>query len=57
MDQLNIIKYFVTEYQSGKSVTFQFELTGFNGFHRFDINELEPNKTETSHIILKRQTK
>ncbi|MDQ8748797.1 hypothetical protein [Elizabethkingia miricola] len=45
------IKYFVTEYQSGKSVTFQFELPGFNGFHRFDINELEPNKTEISHII------
>ncbi|HAY3534412.1 hypothetical protein HZQ44_06875 [Elizabethkingia anophelis] len=45
------IKYFVTEYQSGKSVTFQFELPGFNGFHRFEINELEPNKTEISHII------
>lgn len=46
------IKYFVTEYQPKKSITFQFDLTGFNGFHRFDINELEPNKTtELSHII------
>lgn len=45
------IKYFVTEYLPEKSISFQFELTGFNGFHRFDINELEPNKTELSHII------
>jgi len=45
------IKYFVTEYQPEKSITFQFTLTGFNGFHRFDINELEANKTELSHII------
>lgn len=45
------IKYFVTEYQPDKSITFQFDLTGFNGYHRFDINELEPNKTEITHII------
>ena len=45
------IKYCVTEYQPEKSVTFQFDLTGFHGFHRFDMNELEPNKTELSHII------
>lgn len=45
------IKYFVTEYQPEKSITFQFTLTGFNGFHRFDIKELEANKTELSHII------
>ena len=45
------IKYFVTEYQPEKSITFQFDLTGFNGFHRFDITELESNKTELSHII------
>ena len=45
------IKYFVTEYQLEKSITFQFDLTGFNGFHRFDLTELEPNKTELSHII------
>lgn len=45
------IKYFVIDYQPQKSITFQFDLTGFNGFHRFDIKELEPNKTELSHII------
>ena len=45
------IKYFVTEYQPEKSITFQFTLAGFNGFHRFDIKELEVNKTELSHII------
>lgn len=45
------IKYFVTEYQPKKSVTFQFDLIGFNGFHRFELNELENNKTELSHII------
>jgi len=37
--------------KSEKSITFQFDLTGFNGFHRFDLTELEPNKTELSHII------
>ena len=26
-------------------------MTGFNGFHKFDIKELESNKTELSHII------
>ncbi len=45
------IKYFVTEYEAEKSITFQFDLTGFNGFHRFDIKELDPAKTELSHII------
>jgi hypothetical protein len=45
------IKYFVTEYEIGRSITFQFDLTGFNGFHKFDINELEPDKTELSHVI------
>lgn len=45
------MRYFITEYQPQKSITFQFDLTGFNGFHRFDINELEPGKTELSHSI------
>jgi len=45
------IKYFVTEYHPEKSITFEFDLTGFNGFHRFDLTELEPNRTELSHII------
>lgn len=45
------IKYFVTAYHPEKSITFQFDLKGFNGFHRFDIIELGTNQTELSHII------
>lgn len=45
------IKYFVTGYHPGKSISFQFDLTGFNGFHRFDLTELGRDKTELSHII------
>jgi len=45
------IKYFVIKYQYEKSITFQFDLIGFNGFHRFEITELETNKTKLSHII------
>jgi hypothetical protein len=45
------IRYYVTDYQVEKSITFQFTLKGFNGFHRFELNELEANKTELSHII------
>ena len=45
------IKYFLTEYQPEKSITFQFDLAGFNGFHRFTLTELAPNKTEFSHVI------
>jgi hypothetical protein len=45
------IKYFVTDYQQDNSITFQFDLTGFYGFHKFELNELETDKTELSHII------
>jgi hypothetical protein len=45
------IKYFVTDYQQDKSITFQFDLTGFDGFHKFELKELETHKTELSHII------
>ncbi|MBS1508287.1 MAG: hypothetical protein JSS79_16730 [Bacteroidetes bacterium] len=45
------IKYFVTDYQQDKSITFQFDLTGFNGFHKFELKELETHKTELCHII------
>jgi len=45
------IKYFITEYNPQKSVTFQFDLTGFNGFHKFELNKLDNEKTELSHII------
>jgi len=45
------IKYLVAEYQPEKSITFQFLLKGFNGFHRFDLKELATNKSELSHTI------
>ncbi|WP_018622165.1 hypothetical protein [Spirosoma luteum] len=45
------IKYFVTEYQPGKSITLQFDMIGFNGFHKLAITELETTKTELSHVI------
>jgi hypothetical protein len=45
------MKYFVTEYQQDRSITFQFDLPGFNGFHKFELRELETDKTELSHII------
>ena len=44
-------KYFVTDYNEDNSITFQFDLAGFNGFHKFELRELETNKTELSHII------
>jgi hypothetical protein len=45
------IKYFVTDYQKDNSITFQFGLTGFKGFHKFELFETEPNKTLLKHTI------
>lgn len=45
------IKYFLTDYQLNKSITFQFSLRGFNGFHKFELIELDTNTTEISHTI------
>ncbi|MBX3255398.1 MAG: hypothetical protein KF862_14750 [Chitinophagaceae bacterium] len=45
------IKYFVTDYQPQKSVTFQFDLKGFYGFHKFELTKLDTDRTELSHII------
>ncbi|MCU0326792.1 MAG: hypothetical protein MUF45_16355 [Spirosomaceae bacterium] len=45
------IRYFVTAYNPEKSITFQFDLKGFNGFHRFNITELGTNQTELLHVI------
>jgi hypothetical protein len=45
------IRYFVTDYQQDNSITFQFDLKGFNGFHRFEIIEIEPYKTQLKHTI------
>ncbi len=44
------IKYFVTDYQQDNSITFRFDLTGFNGFHRFEIIEIHPGKTHSRSI-------
>ena len=45
------IKYFITDYQPDNSITFQFDLKGFDGFHKFEIVETELNKTQLTHII------
>lgn len=45
------IRYFVTDYQPDNSITFQFSLTGFNGFHKYTIIEIEPNKSQMRHTI------
>lgn len=45
------IKYFVTDYKPDNSITFQFDLKDFDGFHKFEITEIEPNKTHLTHII------
>jgi hypothetical protein len=45
------IKYFVTDYQPDNSITFQINLKGFDGFHKFEFSENEPNKTQLTHII------
>ena len=45
------IKYFVKDYQAGKSVTFQFDMTGFDGTHKFEILDLGDHQTELFHII------
>jgi hypothetical protein len=45
------IKYFITKYVEDDSITFQFDLTGFNGFHKFELFESEKNKTQLKHTI------
>lgn len=45
------MKYFVTDYQLDNSITFQFDLKGFEGFHKFEIAETERNKSQLTHII------
>jgi len=46
------IKYFVESHSLGKQVVFKFTRPkGFNGVHKFDINELSTNKTELVHTI------
>lgn len=45
------IRYFVKGYEPEKSVTFEFDIKGFDGIHRFEITELSPNNSELVHII------
>ena len=50
------IRYFVKDYFPGKSIIFQFDLPGFDGFHRFDINALDSEKAEIVHLIKMKTT-
>ena len=46
------IRYTVGQYTPGTSIQFEFTSPkGFNGHHRFEITELEPDKTELRHTI------
>lgn len=46
------IRYSVREHRPREMVEFRFSKPkGFIGTHRFEINELDPNKTELKHII------
>ncbi|WP_136666684.1 hypothetical protein [Flavobacterium sp. H122] len=45
------IKYHVTNYRIDNSVTFQFDLTGFDGFHKFEFIELQESETLLKHTI------
>lgn len=45
------IRYFVSEYNEGESITFTFDMKGFNGFHQFELIELDDERTQLSHTI------
>jgi hypothetical protein len=46
------IHYFVEEYLPGKQIKFRFtEPKGFNGYHRYDVIEIEPYKTELRQTL------
>lgn len=45
------IKYFVKALEPEKSVTFAFDMKGFDGIHRFDITEADHDHAEIVHII------
>jgi hypothetical protein len=48
------IKYFVTDYHPGNSITFRFDLSGFIGSHRFELTPLSSETTAMSHSIVMR---
>jgi len=46
------IRYFVEEYVTGKRVVFRFTApNGFDGYHGYDVIELEKNKTELRETL------
>ncbi len=46
------IRYFVTHYEPGQSIQFQFSKpAGFNGYHKFEIKALDKETTEVKHTI------
>jgi hypothetical protein len=45
------IKYTVQDYKPDKSITFQFDLKGFDGFHKFEISEINIRATELKHSV------
>ena len=48
-----IIKYLIEEYIRGELIVFRFiEPKGFNGIHKFEIEELNENTIEVKHSII-----
>ena len=48
-----IIRYSIEEYVLGERIVFNFfKPLGFNGIHKFEINEVTPFKTEVRHSII-----
>ncbi len=45
------IRYTVSDYREGESITFTFDMNGFDGFHQFKIEKLEEGVTKLSHVI------
>ena len=45
------IRYWVKAYETGRSVTFQFDMKGFDGTHQFTIQAIEADKTQIKHLI------
>lgn len=45
------IRYTVSDYREGESITFTFDMSGFDGFHQFKIEKLEEGVTKLSHVI------
>lgn len=45
------IRYFVADYQEGESITFTFDMKGFEGYHKFEIVKIEEGLTKLSHVI------